>query len=227
MELITAREAFDKGLKRYFTDLPCKHGHVAERMVANGSCAECMRLRDLAYRAKNPGKNYEKVKEWRAANPGARTEEARKYRAKHPDKVAERTQRYREKNADRVRELDAAAHRRMRLINPEAEKARLAAFEARKEAKRVAEAGRPRADVCELCSAPGRTVFDHCHTNGHFRGWLCDRCNRTLGQVKDDPALLRAMANYLEERNGNPNGENSQSDSNITICLTGPEIPCT
>lgn len=41
-------------------------------------------------------------------------------------------------------------------------------------------------------------AFDHCHTHGHFRGWLCDRCNTTLGAVQDKPDLLRKMADYLE-----------------------------
>jgi hypothetical protein len=33
--------------------------------------------------------------------------------------------------------------------------------------------------------------FGHC--------WLCDRCNKVLGLVRDDIGLLRAMVSYLEE----------------------------
>lgn len=58
---------------------------------------------------------------------------------------------------------------------------------------------RPCPDVCELCHQFNRRiVFDHCHTSGRFRGWLCDRCNKVLGLMKDDPKLLRKMADYLE-----------------------------
>jgi hypothetical protein len=41
--------------------------------------------------------------------------------------------------------------------------------------------------------------FDHCHTTGRFRGWLCRNCNVTLGLVGDDPNKLRALADYLEK----------------------------
>lgn len=37
--------ARDLGRLVYFTGAPCKHGHIAERWVANRSCAECMRQR--------------------------------------------------------------------------------------------------------------------------------------------------------------------------------------
>ena len=58
-------------------------------------------------------------------------------------------------------------------------------------------AGRPRPANCELCAEAAFTKFDHCHMTGKFRGWLCDRCNRTLGQVKDSRELLAKMIEYL------------------------------
>lgn len=86
----------------------------------------------------------------------------------------------------------------MRAVNPDAEKERLKRFYERKEAKREAEAGRPRAEACDICKTPGRTVFDHCHAGGHFRGWICDRCNKVLGLVYDSPQLLDSLSRYLE-----------------------------
>ena len=61
-------------------------------------------------------------------------------------------------------------------------------------------AGRPRPTKCELCGASGKRAisFDHCHATGKFRGWLCDNCNLTLGMVKENPAVLRALADYIE-----------------------------
>lgn len=55
----------------------------------------------------------------------------------------------------------------------------------------------------EVCSIPGcgstrKISFDHCHATGKFRGWLCDSCNIALGRVHDNPAVLRALADYLE-----------------------------
>lgn len=39
--------ARQKGLDRYFTGVPCSHGHVAERFVRNATCVECERLRKV------------------------------------------------------------------------------------------------------------------------------------------------------------------------------------
>ena len=60
-------------------------------------------------------------------------------------------------------------------------------------------AGRERPMVCEACSeARSKIVFDHCHKNGHFRGWICDRCNRALGLLGDSIEVAKALIKYLE-----------------------------
>ena len=52
MQIISRAEAKAKGLKRYFTGKPCKHGHVAERVVVNATCVECERASVRKYRLK-------------------------------------------------------------------------------------------------------------------------------------------------------------------------------
>ena len=44
IEIISRKEAKERGLKRYFTGKPCKHGHIAERGVLSG-CLECHRIK--------------------------------------------------------------------------------------------------------------------------------------------------------------------------------------
>ena len=44
-----------------------------------------------------------------------------------------------------------------------------------------------------------RLALDHDHNTGQIRGFLCYRCNTTLGKVNDDVELLKSMINYLEE----------------------------
>lgn len=99
------------------------------------------------------------------------------------------------------------AHLRRRA-NPEQQKARNAAFQARKRSQQESLMGRPRTSCCELCGNPPRgrgskpeagICFDHDHATGKPRGWLCDRCNKVLGLVSDSKTLLRILANYLEE----------------------------
>ncbi len=57
---------------------------------------------------------------------------------------------------------------------------------------------------CAICGDDGSTSrggllhVDHCHGSGAVRGLLCESCNLALGKFKDDPALLRRAAEYLE-----------------------------
>lgn len=57
---------------------------------------------------------------------------------------------------------------------------------------------------CAVCGSPNpgtrRMCFlvDHDHETGAARGLLCLTCNTGIGNLKDDPRLLRLAAAYLE-----------------------------
>lgn len=53
---------------------------------------------------------------------------------------------------------------------------------------------------CAICGGERNynLAVDHDHQTGLVRGLLCKRDNRLLGQMLDDPTLLRAAADYLE-----------------------------
>jgi hypothetical protein len=62
----------------------------------------------------------------------------------------------------------------------------------------------PQATHCEVCGdeIKDRNVqCDHDHSTGKFRGWLCGCCNRAIGQAKENPTRLRALASYIERTN--------------------------
>jgi hypothetical protein len=57
-------------------------------------------------------------------------------------------------------------------------------------------------NACAVCKEPaGKRLLDidHDHLTGQNRGLLCRRCNLMLGYAYEDPELLRALADYLEE----------------------------
>ena len=52
--------------------------------------------------------------------------------------------------------------------------------------------------ACEVCGSTPIKI-DHCHSTGVVRGALCGQCNLGIGQFEDNPVLLRAAADYLEQ----------------------------
>jgi hypothetical protein len=69
----------------------------------------------------------------------------------------------------------------------------------------------PKGYICPICEGDeqavkgrgntnnGSWVLDHCHETEAFRGWLCHKCNRSLGGFDDDTAMLTRAIKYLEE----------------------------
>jgi hypothetical protein len=83
MKIISRKDAKAQGLKRYHTGKPCKHGHVAERLVSNATCIDCLRVSKREY-AKTPASRarVRKYNKTPAGRAGKRTSD-RKY-AKTP-----------------------------------------------------------------------------------------------------------------------------------------------
>lgn len=56
---------------------------------------------------------------------------------------------------------------------------------------------------CQICGerepVPNRNLaVDHNHETGEIRGLLCSCCNRAIGLLRDDPAIIRRAASYVE-----------------------------
>lgn len=51
----------------------------------------------------------------------------------------------------------------------------------------------------------GAWVIDHCHLTDSFRGWLCHKCNRSLGGFNDDEPTLQRAIQYLRGLNNETN----------------------
>lgn len=85
--IISRAEAKAKGLKRYFTGKKCPYGHVAERWVSGGACAECLAERVRANQKRMREEEPERVKKAKAEHYERRKEhiKARVKRNYHAD----------------------------------------------------------------------------------------------------------------------------------------------
>jgi recombination endonuclease VII len=65
--------------------------------------------------------------------------------------------------------------------------------------------------VCASCHQPETSIHhrtgqvmelavDHCHVTDAVRGLLCQRCNRALGLLYEEPEKIRDLLKYCEER---------------------------
>ena len=52
--------------------------------------------------------------------------------------------------------------------------------------------------VCAICLSAPAVHVDHHHGTGQIRGVLCFRCNAAIGQLGDNPDVIRRAAAYVE-----------------------------
>ena len=100
------------------------------------------------------------------------------------------------------RRTDPKQVARIRSYNRKVQLARYGLTPEEFDAKLEAQGG-----MCAVCGKPpkpdgiraaSQLHQDHDHLTGLNRDLLCSTCNYGLGQFKDDPALLRAAADYID-----------------------------
>jgi hypothetical protein len=97
MDIISRKEAKEKGLTRYFTGKPCKYGHISERLTSDGVCVACER----EHRQENKEQLKEYYREWKQENRERLKEYKRKWYLENAQKEKERKRRWRQENADK------------------------------------------------------------------------------------------------------------------------------
>jgi len=117
LHIIPRAIAKERGLKRFYTGLPCKSGHIAERVTSSSTCLICDAERKRVFRKENPEANkaiqkkcHEKHAEkrrmankvWRQNNPEKVRERRKEYAEKNPEKVAAGKLRHYEKHKERI-----------------------------------------------------------------------------------------------------------------------------
>ena len=117
--------------------------------------------------------NREKVNAWsrryRKANLEKRKAIERRYRAKHGERI---------KLTQRLRPLGLSVEQYNEMLARQG-------------------------GCCAICERPPQgkrpLAIDHDHQTGRVRKLLCHHCNCALGYARDDPAVLRNAAAYIEE----------------------------
>ena len=164
MEVVSRKEAIDRGLLHFFTGQPCLYGHLSKRYASTNGCLEC--------------------------------EKARQKRRKYIEKIIDGkavSMTYKEYQRHRYHHEGGRKQRSAYCKRPD--------VQARIWAQRgLPEPTRPRPENCECCgSAPGirGLSLDHCHVTGGFRGWLCNKCNVSIGGLGDNLDGLHRAVEYL------------------------------
>jgi len=164
------------------------------------------------YAAKNRERIRQKARERYEKNRVAILEGNRArveaWHKENPDAIRKHKQRYREKNRGKLREYNRRYIRDETGELTDSYKARLQFKTAQWRDGQETMAGRPRPKVCDACGGPpdaNRPLhYDHCHSKGHFRGWICRECNLALGNVRDDANRLRKLIAYLKRTKDGP-----------------------
>lgn len=118
MQIISREDAIKVGAAKYFTGLPCKHGHISERRVHGRICVDCSKISGKKYRSVNAEKRASYCAEWREKNEERvcayrkerwaevsfiESQKRKADRAANPTKSLEYGREWRKKNKDRIR----------------------------------------------------------------------------------------------------------------------------
>lgn len=96
--VISRQEAITKGLKRYFTGKPCKHGHTAERKSINSACLMCASILRHKRYVKNSEEAIRGSREWQKKNPEKNREKALKCYHRNRERNLQCKRKYYSKN---------------------------------------------------------------------------------------------------------------------------------
>ena len=173
-EIISRADAKARGLKRYYTGLPCKRGHIAERSVSSFGCLICKNQLQKEYSARNPGAVSAANKKHYRANHERMLARAAKYAKQNPEKNRANALKQYRKNPERY-----VAYSRNR-------KALKKAADGKHTAKEIAQLYKLQRGICVNCKKSLKSGYHADHIMPLIRGgsnWisniqlLCPTCN--------------------------------------------------
>ena len=112
--LVTREEARASASKRYFTGVPCIHGHVAERFVVTMICKECALIHGRLSYTRHRDAIKKQSADWARANPERAAARVAKWKRDNPERKNELNRVWTSKNKDYVRTNAANGRARRR-----------------------------------------------------------------------------------------------------------------
>lgn len=155
-EIISRRQAYAQGLKHYFSGIPCKRGHVADRSVATGLCTECPRDRNSTRKHDREAKAaYDAI--YRQQNGGRKKATNAAWYLKNRERIAAAAAARYQKNKEHMAAASAAWYQQNRERKAKTRDAWKAAnpdaVRAHKDKRRAAEGEYTAADVRRILKA--------------------------------------------------------------------------
>ncbi len=111
-------EAKLKGCSRYYTGLPCKHGHTCERSTLTGECIVCRRIKKRRHEKAYPDKTRLMLLNWKLRNiDRVKTHKQTDYR-RHYARVVKSCRKWRKNNPGKVNAQTARRRAQQFLATP-------------------------------------------------------------------------------------------------------------
>lgn len=193
---VSAAAAREVGSRYFYSGLECTEGHVAPKYAVGNKCVVCALRTALDKRIKagaKPGKQgaaRAHLVRAIAVMDGKKT-----YTPSRPCKNGHSLRWVGTNNC-----VECAEEKKGDYSESRREKRLVKKYGITNEA--YAEMAAAQDNCCKICeeSVPDRAQFhvDHCHNTGKIRGLLCSRCNQAIGLLREDPAIIRRAAEYVE-----------------------------
>jgi hypothetical protein len=158
----------------------------------NSRCAECMTIIGRKYAGRYVQKRKDYYLKCMAENPEKERARGKAWRDKNRERL----------NAQGLKWIRANPLKRLDHQLKSIHGITLDEYNKKKEEQK---------DLCASCGKPEvakiwknqklgikRLSVDHCHTTGKIRDLLCQQCNMALGALREDPIIIRKLADYIE-----------------------------
>lgn len=178
--LLPRKIATERGIPRYFTGVPCKHGHICEKYTKKASCVECSRFftREHYKDPENLEKKRIRNSAWNSENRDLANSMSRDWQKINRQRVRDNCSRWKSENKDKVNSY--TRNRRAKLAGSDG-------YHSADDVARIIRMQRKKCASCRLSLAHGYHV-DHIKpvvlggSNGSDNiQVLCPRCNMSKG----------------------------------------------